>query len=98
MRLSSYHAIMPVRKIQRDRREGAMISTSELRKGTAVILDGELLRVVEYQHVKQGRGSAFVRLNFRNVRSGAITTRTFQAGEKLQDVQLEKQQVQYLYR
>lgn len=75
-----------------------MITTADLRKGIAIQMDGELLRVTEYSHVKQGRGSAYVRLTMRNVRSGAITTKTVQAGEKLQDVQLENRKVQFLYR
>ena len=75
-----------------------MVSTGELRKGQTIILDGELMRIVEYNHVKQGRGTAFVRLIMRNVRSGATTTRTFMAGEKFQEAQLETKKVQYLYR
>src|SRR5512145_765669 len=75
-----------------------MISTNELRKGLSILLDGELMRIVEYNHVKQGRGTAFVRLTMRNIRSGATTSRTFMAGEKFQDAQLDKKKVQYLYR
>ena len=74
-----------------------MLPTGELRKGVAIILDGELMRIVEQNHVKQGRGSAFVRLTLRNVRTGAITTRTFQAGEKFAVAELETKKVQYLY-
>lgn len=75
-----------------------MVSTGELRKGLTIILDGELMRIVEYNHVKQGRGTAFVRLTMRNVRTGATTTRTFMAGEKFPLAQLETRKVQYLYR
>lgn len=75
-----------------------MISTGELRKGLTIILEGELMRIVDFQHVKQGRGSAYVRLSLRNVRSGATVNTTVQAGEKFPVAELEKKTVQYLYR
>ena len=75
-----------------------MISTGELRKGLTIIYGGDLMRIVEFQHVKQGRGSAYVRLTLRNVRSGATVNTTVQAGEKFPLAQLEKKTVQFLYR
>jgi elongation factor P len=75
-----------------------MVSTGELRKGLTIIYDGELMRINEFQHVKQGRGSAYVRLTLRNVRTGATVNTTVQAGEKFTVAQLEKKTVQYLYR
>jgi elongation factor P len=75
-----------------------MVSTGELRKGLTIIREGELMRIVEFQHVKQGRGSAYVRLTLRNVRTGATVNTTVQAGEKFPVAQLEKKTVQYLYR
>ena len=75
-----------------------MISTGELRKGLTIIRDGELMRIVDFQHVKQGRGSAYVRLALRNIRSGATVNTTVQAGEKFPVAQLETKKVQYLYR
>lgn len=75
-----------------------MIDTGDLRKGLILDFNGDLVRVVDYQHVKQGRGSAFVRLTLRNLRTGATTTQTFQAGSRFQTVRLERQRVQYLYR
>ncbi|HET9016416.1 MAG TPA: elongation factor P [Thermomicrobiaceae bacterium] len=74
-----------------------MIDTGGLRKGLTIDMNGELVRVVDYQHVKQGRGSAFVRLTLRNIRTGSTTQQTFQAGSKFQSVRLERQRVQYLY-
>lgn len=74
-----------------------MIDTGDLRRGLVVDMDGELLRVSEYQHVKQGRGSAFVRLTLKNLRTGATTTQTFQAGSKFVPVRLERVRAQYLY-
>lgn len=60
-------------------------------------MDGELFRVNDYQHVKQGRGSAFVRMTLKSLRTGATTTETFQAGTKFQPVRLERVRAQYLY-
>ena len=54
-----------------------MIDTGELRKGLIIQHEGELQRIIEYQHVKQGRGSAFVRLTMRNLRTGSTTSQTF---------------------
>ena len=75
-----------------------MISTGELKKGLTIVYEGGLMRIVDYQHVKQGRGSAYVRLTLRNVRSGATVNTTVQAGEKFPVAQLEKKTVQFLYR
>ena len=75
-----------------------MVSTSEIKRGTTVDLDGQLLKILEFDHQKIGRGSAQVKISFRNLRSGATTVRTFQAGAKFQDVRLEREVVQFLYR
>jgi elongation factor P len=74
-----------------------VIDTGELRKGIIIEHEGALQRVIEYQHVKQGRGSAFVRLTMRNLRTGSTTQQTFQAGAKFPLVRLERQRAQYLY-
>ena len=75
-----------------------MISTGELKKGLTIIHDGELMRITDFQHVKQGRGSAYVRLTLRNVRTGATVNTTVQAGEKFDVAELEHKTVQFLYR
>jgi elongation factor P len=75
-----------------------MISTGELKKGLTILYDNELMRIADFQHVKQGRGSAYVRLTLRNVRSGATVNTTVQAGEKFPVAELEKKTVQFLYR
>jgi len=75
-----------------------MISTSDLKKGLVIEMDGDLLRIADFQHVKQGRGSAYVRLTLRNVRSGATMVKTVQAGERFVDVSLDNRKVQFLYR
>ena len=74
-----------------------MISTGDLRKGIAIELDSNLYRIEDFQHVKMGRGSAYVKLKLRNIRKGDITERTFQAGERFQRATLDKSTVQFLY-
>lgn len=75
-----------------------MISTGELRKGIAIEIDGELWQVLDFHHIKMGRGSAQVRMKLRNVKKGQTVERTFQAGEKWPRAWLDKRPVQYLYR
>ena len=75
-----------------------MISTSDLRKGATIELDGKLLAIMDYNHIKVGRGSAQVRIKLRDVRSGAITEQTFQAGTKFPRARVERRQMQFLYR
>jgi len=75
-----------------------MIPVTALRKGTVIELDGEIYRVLEYQHHKPGRGNAFIRTKLRNLRTGTIIDRTFLSGDEVQDVRLDHRTVQYLYR
>jgi len=74
-----------------------MLSSGELRKGITIELDGELYQVLDYQHLKLGRGSAMVRLKLRDIRAGHITERTFQASEKFTRARLDYRTMQYLY-
>ena len=74
-----------------------MISTGELRRGIVIELDGELWQVLEYHHIKMGRGSAQVRIKLKNIKRGQTVERTFQAGEKWPRAFLDKRQVQFLY-
>jgi len=74
-----------------------MITANDLRRGTTFEMDGELYKVVEYQHSFIGRGSANVRVKMRNLRTGAITDRTFSPEDRINDVRLELREVQYLY-
>ena len=74
-----------------------MISTGELRKGVVIELDDELWQILDYHHIKMGRGSAQVRIKLRNIRRGQTVERSFQAGEKWPRAQLETRPVQYLY-
>lgn len=75
-----------------------MVDTGTMRKGIAIIVDGDLYKIMEYNHVKQGRGTAFVRLTLRNVRTGATTVKTVMAGEKFERARLENKKVTFLYR
>lgn len=74
-----------------------MISTNDFRPGVVVELDGGLYAVVQSQHVKRGRGSAYVRAKVRNLKTGAITERTFNAGERVPLAYLDRKPMQYLY-
>lgn len=74
-----------------------MIDTGGLRKGITLDMNGELVKVTDFQHVKQGRGSAFVRLTMRNLRTGSTTQETYNAGTKFQTARLERRHVQFLY-
>ena len=75
-----------------------MISTTEFRNGEAIVMDGQLWIIVEYQHVKPGKGGAFVRTKLRRMRDNSVIERTFRAGEKFQEAYIEKRTLQYLYR
>ena len=74
-----------------------MISTGELRKGVVIELDGELWQILDYHHIKMGRGSAQVRIKLRNIKRGQTVERTFQAGEKWPRAYLDTRDVQFLY-
>ena len=75
-----------------------MISTSELRKGVAIELDGDLWQILDYHHIKMGRGSAQVRITLRNIKRGQTIERSFQAGTKWPRASMERRPVQFLYR
>jgi elongation factor P len=74
-----------------------MIDTGGLRRGITLDMNGELVKVTDFQHVKQGRGSAFVRMTVRNLRTGSTTQDTYNAGTKFQTARLERHHVQFLY-
>jgi elongation factor P len=74
-----------------------MISVTDLRKGVTFEMDGELYKVLDYQHNKPGRGNATIRTRLRNLRSGSNVDRTFQSGDRVQDVRLDRRTVQFLY-
>lgn len=74
-----------------------MIDVNDLRKGVTFTVDGNLYRVLEYSHNKPGRGNATIRTTLRDLRTGATIQRTFQSGDRVQDVRVETVSVDYLY-
>ena len=74
------------------------VSTNDLKNGMTLDLDGTLFHIVEFQHVKPGKGGAFVRTKLRNVKTGAVVERTFNAGVKVGLAIVERKDMQYLYR
>ncbi|PPS45900.1 elongation factor P [Chroococcidiopsis sp. TS-821] len=75
-----------------------MISSNDFRPGVTIVLDGSVWRVVEFLHVKPGKGSAFVRTKLKNVQSGSVVERTFRAGETVPQANLEKRTMQHTYK
>lgn len=74
-----------------------MIDVNDLRKGVTFEFDGNIFRVLEYSHHKPGRGNATIRIKARNLRTGTTLEKTFQSGERIQDIRLDYHNVQYLY-
>ncbi|MFD0943611.1 elongation factor P [Savagea faecisuis] len=74
-----------------------MISVNEFRTGLTIEVDGDIWRVLEFQHVKPGKGAAFVRSKLRNLRNGNIQEKTFRGGEKVNRAQIDNRKMQYLY-
>lgn len=74
-----------------------MISTADFRNGMVIVIDGNLMEIIEFQHVKPGKGGAFVRTKLKNVLTGRVLEKTFRSGEKFDEARIEGQQWQYLY-
>ena len=74
-----------------------MISTNEFKTNVTVTIDGDAWQVVEFQHVKPGKGAAFVRAKMRNLCTGAVVERTFNAGERMPKARIDRREMQYLY-
>jgi elongation factor P len=74
-----------------------MISSNDFRNGVTIVIEGQLWTVIEFLHVKPGKGSAFVRTRLKNVKSGATVERTFRAGEKLERATVDNRDMQMLY-
>ena len=75
-----------------------MISTNQFRNGSHIEVDGTVFKILEFQHVKPGKGGAFVRTKLRRAADGAVIDRTFRAGEKFRSVRTEVRRMQYLYK
>jgi elongation factor P len=74
-----------------------VISTNEFKNGSHIEIDGTIFRIVEFQHVKPGKGGAFVRTKLRKIEDGSVQDKTFRAGEKFRPVRTESRKMQYLY-
>ena len=74
-----------------------MISAGDFRNGITFEMDGQIFQVVEFQHVKPGKGAAFVRTKYRNVKTGSVVERSFNPSEKFEQAQLERSEMSYLY-
>src|SRR6201993_5026829 len=75
-----------------------MLSTNQFRNGNHIEVDGTIFKIVEFQHVKPGKGGAFVRTKLRRASDGNVIDRTFRAGEKFRAVRTEVRRMQYLYK
>ncbi len=75
-----------------------MISTNQFRNGAAIRVDGKRFTILYFQHVKPGKGGAFVRTRLRNLDTGAVIEKTFRAGEKVESVRAESRPMTFLYR
>ncbi|GAX37428.1 elongation factor P [Nodularia sp. NIES-3585] len=75
-----------------------MISSNDFRPGVSIVLDGNVWRVIEFLHVKPGKGSAFVRTKLRSVQNGSVVEKTFRAGETVPQANLEKSTMQHTYK
>jgi len=74
-----------------------LIDTSDFRNGLSIIQEGDIFQIVEFQHVKPGKGGAFVRTRLKNLRNGAVLEKTFRAGEKMDQAILDRKKMTYLY-
>lgn len=74
-----------------------MISTSDFKTGLTIEIEGQLFTIIDFQHVKPGKGSAFVRTKLKNVKTGYVIEKTFNAGEKVNKAHIDRREVQYLY-
>lgn len=74
-----------------------MISTSNFKKGLTIELKGEIYSIADFQHVKPGKGGAFVRTKLKNIKTGLILDKTFRAGEKMEQAIIDRKTMQYLY-
>lgn len=75
-----------------------MATTADIRNGMCIDIEGQYYVIIEFLHVKPGKGAAFVRTKMRNVTTGRILERTFNAGIKLDEVRIERREYQYLYK
>jgi elongation factor P len=75
-----------------------MVSTNDMRPGQSIILDSQIYNILEYQHVKPGKGKAFVKTKLKNITSGGVVDKTFRADEEIEQAYIDKQKFQFLYK
>jgi elongation factor P len=98
MFVSSPSRIVSPRALRNPRLQlGAVVSTNQFKNGMHVEVDGTVFKVVDFQHVKPGKGGAFVRTKLKRVQDGAVIDRTFRAGEKFRPIRTETRRMQFLY-
>jgi elongation factor P len=91
-------AAQPARRFSTRQEVAIVATTNDLKNGTVLKIDGQLWTVVEFQHVKPGKGGAFVRTKLKNVLSGKVVDKTFNAGLKVETANVDKRDMQYLYK
>jgi len=74
-----------------------VIDTSDFKNGISIVVDGTLYQIIEFQHIKPGKGGAFVRTKLKNMRNKSIVDKTFRAGEKVEDAYIDNKRLQYTY-
>ena len=75
-----------------------MVSTNDMRPGQSIIVDSQIYNILEYQHVKPGKGKAFVKTKLKNITSGGVVDKTFRADEEIEQAYIDKQKFQFLYK
>ena len=75
-----------------------MVSTNDMRPGQSIIVDSQIYNILEYQHVKPGKGKAFVKTKLKNITSGGVVDKTFRADEDIEQAYIDKQKFQFLYK
>ena len=75
-----------------------MVSTNDMRPGQSIIVDSQIYNILEYQHVKPGKGKAFVKTKLKNITGGGVVDKTFRADEEIEQAYIDKQKFQYLYK
>ncbi len=75
-----------------------MVSTNDMRPGQSIIVDSQIYNILEYQHVKPGKGKAFVKTKLKNITNGGVIDKTFRADEEIEQAYIDKQKFQYLYK
>ncbi|MDR1422804.1 MAG: elongation factor P [Coriobacteriales bacterium] len=81
----------------REKGRPVAISTADFKNGKAILIDGKPYVIIEFQHVKPGKGGAFVRTKVRDIRTGRVNDLTFRSGEKFEEIRMEQKEMQYLY-